>query len=140
MNTLLVKFHTLFLPELSEGPLMADGRHVLEEVASRRHVMLGPVLRVWTHAGLSGQHNAHVMWSSVMTLDSKDLRMTGCVNIAHSDEHTAEDSMVKFHTLFLPELSENPLGVGRSCQPPCQQHQENDRWPSSPRRVGQSSS
>ena len=45
MNTLLVKFHTLFLPELSEGPLMADGHHVLEEVASRRHVMLGFVLK-----------------------------------------------------------------------------------------------
>ena len=68
MNTLLVKFHTLCLPELSEGPLMADGHHVLEEVASRRHEMHGPVLRVWTHAGLSGQHNAHVMWSRVMTL------------------------------------------------------------------------
>ena len=34
VNTLLVKFHTLFLPELSEGPLMASGYHVLEEVAS----------------------------------------------------------------------------------------------------------
>ena len=31
MNTLLVKFHTLLLPELSEGPLIADGHHVFEE-------------------------------------------------------------------------------------------------------------
>ena len=68
MNTLLVKFHTLFLPELSEGQLMEDGHRVLEEVASRRHEMLGSVLSVWTHAGLSGQHNAHVMWSRVMML------------------------------------------------------------------------
>ena len=52
MNTLLVKFHTLFLPELSEGPLMADGHHVLEEVASRRREMLGSVLSVRSHAGL----------------------------------------------------------------------------------------
>ena len=52
MNTLLVKFHTLFLPELSEGPLMADGHHDLEEVASRRREMLGSVLSVRSHAGL----------------------------------------------------------------------------------------
>ena len=90
---------------------MADCHHVLEEVASRRHVMLGSVFRVWTHAGLSGQHNAHVMWSSVMTLDSKELRMPGCVSIADSDEHTAEVAMVKFVSIFLPELSEGPLGV-----------------------------
>ena len=44
---------------------MADGHHVLEEVASRRHEMHGPVLRFWTHASL---HNAHVIWSRVMTL------------------------------------------------------------------------
>ena len=68
MSTLLVKFHTLFLPELSEGHLLASGYHVLEEVASRRHEMLSSVLSVWTHAGLSGQHNAHVMWSRVMML------------------------------------------------------------------------
>ena len=48
--------------------MMTGGYHVLEEVASRRHEMLGSVLSVWTHAGLSGQHNAHVMWSRVMML------------------------------------------------------------------------
>ena len=42
MNTLLVKFHTLFLPELPEGP---HGHHLLEEVASRRHETLGFVLK-----------------------------------------------------------------------------------------------
>ena len=47
---------------------MADVHYVLEEVASRHHEMHGSVLSVWTHAGLSGQHNAHVMWSRVMTL------------------------------------------------------------------------
>ena len=52
MNTLLVRIHMLFLPELSEGPLMADGHHVLEEVASRRREMLGSVLSVRSHAGL----------------------------------------------------------------------------------------
>ena len=31
MNTLLVKSHTLFLPELSEGQLVEDGHHALEE-------------------------------------------------------------------------------------------------------------
>ena len=56
----LMKFHTTFLPELSEGPLMADGHHVLEEVASRRHEILDSVLSVWTHSGRYGQHNAHV--------------------------------------------------------------------------------
>ena len=34
MNTLLVKSHTLFLPELSESQLVEDGRHALEEMAS----------------------------------------------------------------------------------------------------------
>ena len=47
---------------------MEDGYHVLEEVASRRHEMLGSVFSVLTHAGLSGQHNAHLMWSRVMML------------------------------------------------------------------------
>ena len=40
------------------------------------------------------------------------LRMPGCVRIADSDEHTAESALVKFHTTFLPVLSEGPLGVG----------------------------
>ena len=46
MNTLLVKFHTVFLPELSKGPLvrntrwMTGGHNVLESVASRHRTGL----------------------------------------------------------------------------------------------------
>ena len=32
-------------------------------------------------------------------------------SIADSPENTAEDIWVKYHTTFLPELSEGPLGV-----------------------------
>ena len=49
--------------------------------------------------------------SSVKRWDSKELRMPGCVSIADSDEHTAEVAMVKFVSIFLPELLEGPLGV-----------------------------
>ena len=63
-----MKFHTIFLPELSEGPLGVGrfashlasntkwmigglgGHHVLEEVANRRHETLGFVLSVRTLA------------------------------------------------------------------------------------------
>ena len=68
MSILLVKFHTVFLPELSEGRLgvgwtagnlfsitrwMTGGHHVLERVASLRREMLGSVLSVQALAGLS---------------------------------------------------------------------------------------
>ena len=49
MNTLPEKFHTLFLPELSEGPLvrntrwMIGGHNVLESVSSRHREMIGSV-------------------------------------------------------------------------------------------------
>ena len=67
--------HTIFLPELSEGPLdvgwfarrlssntrlMVGGHHVFEEVASRRPETLSFVLIVRALAGLHGQHNAPV--------------------------------------------------------------------------------
>ena len=39
---------------------MIGGRHVLEEVASRRHETVSFVLSVRIVAGLQGQHNAHV--------------------------------------------------------------------------------
>ena len=41
----------------------------------------------------------------------EELRMPECVSIADCDEHTAEVAMVKFVSIFLPELSEGPLGV-----------------------------
>ena len=62
-----MKFHTVFLPELSEGRLgvgriagnlfsntrwMTGGHHVLERVASLRREMLGSVLSVQALAGL----------------------------------------------------------------------------------------
>ena len=48
----------------------------------------------------------------------EELRMPGCVSIADRHETSAEVALVKFHTLFLPKLSESPLGDGRYCQPP----------------------
>ena len=35
-----------------------------------------------------------------------------CASIAENPEHTAEDILVKFHTTYLPELSEGQLGAG----------------------------
>ena len=49
-----------------------------------------------------------------------------CNCIADCHEHTAEVALVKFGTIFLPELSEDPLGVG------------DDRWSSCPGGGGQS--
>ena len=49
--------------------------------------------------------------SSLKRWDSKELRMPGCVSIADSDEHSVEVAMVKFVSIFLPELSEGPLGI-----------------------------
>ena len=43
---------------------------------------------------------------------SEELRMPLCASIADRPEHTDEDILVKFHTTFLPELLEGPLGVG----------------------------
>ena len=37
---------------------MIGGHHVLEEVATLRHDLLGFVLSVWTLAGRYGQHSA----------------------------------------------------------------------------------
>ena len=60
MNPLLVKFHTLFLPELSEGPLMAGGNGALEEEATHRHDIIGSVLSGRTLACFHGKHHAGV--------------------------------------------------------------------------------
>ena len=48
--------------------------------------------------------------SSLKRWDSKELRMPGCVSHADSDEHSAEVAMVKFVSIFPPELSEGQLG------------------------------
>ena len=42
----------------------------------------------------------------------EEVRMIEFVRIADRHEHTAESALVKYHTTFLPELSEGPLGVG----------------------------
>ena len=49
--------------------------------------------------------------SSLKRWDSKELRMPGCVSLADSDEHSAEVPMVTFVSIFLPELTEGPLGI-----------------------------
>ena len=74
-------------------------------------------------------HSVAVALSSVKRWDSKELRMPGCVSIADSDEHTAEVALVKFHTVFLPELSERPTV--------CWTILPDDRWSSLPRGGGQ---
>ena len=38
--------------------------------------------------------------------------MPECVRIADRHKHAAEVALVKFHAIFLPELSESPLGFG----------------------------
>ena len=71
-------------------------------------------MRPSVHAGnglVAFFHSVAVAPSSVKRWDSKELRMPGCVSIADGDEHTAEVTLVKFLTIFLPELSEGPLGV-----------------------------
>ena len=74
----------------SKIKMMAGGHHVLEEVASRRHEMLGPVLSVWTHAGLSSQQNAHVMWTRVMMLKVPISDTTqGAEVVAFGPQHTS---------------------------------------------------
>ena len=40
------------------------------------------------------------------------LRMPGCVWIVNRHEPTAEVMPAKFHTVFLPKLTEGTLGVG----------------------------
>ena len=44
--------------------------------------------------------------------DTEELRMPECVRIADRHEHTADVELVKNHPMFLPELSESPLGGG----------------------------
>ena len=90
---------------------------------------------VYSRNGLDASfHRVSVALSSVKRWDSKELRMPGCVSIADSDEHTAEVALVNLLTIFLPEVSEDPLGVARYIQ----QYQADDRWPSRPRGGGQS--
>ena len=85
MNTLLVKFHTLILPELPEGPLVWDASDFIRNTrwtaagdarwpsCPRRGGQSSPrdarlCLECWVPRGPSGQHHAHVMWSRVMML------------------------------------------------------------------------
>ena len=60
-------------------------------------------------------HRAGTVVGQTLELESdgtEDLRVPGCASISDRHEHTAEDALVEFHTIFLPKLLEGPLGVG----------------------------
>ena len=125
------------------------GHRVLEYATTYRHDMLSLDVSVRTLAGLNGEHFEAVFlrtgqlgmpfqtspchWPSLVSMQrlasdgTEELRIRECVSIADRHELTAEVALARYHTIFLPELSKGPVGVGRSCRPPLQYQVDDER-------------